>query len=170
MNLIPFDSKIASSVDLPKLKEWIGYDCELDLLYRGTRDGKESKTFHKKCDGKGPTISIIHSEDGSKFGGYTDLDWEGNDVFKKGNGNSFLFSFNKQKKYSCTDKDHEIYCHPSYSLYFGGGPDFVIHDNWSEAYSRFPFSYGLNENADENEIVDYIFKTIEVEVFSVRRK
>ena len=37
-------------------------------------DGWEDSTFHSKCDGKGPTVTIIKV--GSYiFGGYTDVSW-----------------------------------------------------------------------------------------------
>ena len=37
-------------------------------------DGWAASTFHSKCDGKGPTVTIIQV--GSYvFGGYTDVSW-----------------------------------------------------------------------------------------------
>ncbi|CAG8457421.1 21512_t:CDS:2 [Racocetra persica] len=38
----------------------------------------KSETFHKNCDGKGPTIVIIKLLDGDLIGGYNLLDWEVN--------------------------------------------------------------------------------------------
>ena len=76
-NATSIDSKIAThAYESDKMKEWIGYDCELFLLYRGTRDGKSATSFHDKCDNQGNTIGIIHTKDGSRFGGYTDLQWD----------------------------------------------------------------------------------------------
>jgi hypothetical protein len=78
------------------MKKWIGYDCEFELLYRGTENGKSAKNFHEKCDNKGPTISLIRTLDGSKFGGFTDLCWESINSYKTGKRqhNTFLFSLN----------------------------------------------------------------------------
>ena len=43
---------------------------------RAKTDGWASFTFHSKCDGKGPTVTIIKV--GSYiFGGYTDQSWGG---------------------------------------------------------------------------------------------
>ena len=42
------------------------------LIFRGTRDGTQSIHFHQKCDGIGPTISIIKTIKGYKFGGYAE--------------------------------------------------------------------------------------------------
>jgi hypothetical protein len=45
-----------------KLNEFYGKpDQQWELIYKATRDGFSVDTFHKKCDGKGPTITIIQS-------------------------------------------------------------------------------------------------------------
>ena len=42
--------------------------------WRAKTDGWAASTFHRNCDGKGPTVTIIKV--GSYiFGGYTDLSW-----------------------------------------------------------------------------------------------
>ena len=44
--------------------------------WRAKTDGWAASTFHSKCDGKGPTVTIIKV--GSYiFGGYTDVSWSG---------------------------------------------------------------------------------------------
>ena len=42
--------------------------------YHAKTDGWESATFHSKCDGKGPSVTIIKSND-YIFGAYTDISW-----------------------------------------------------------------------------------------------
>ncbi|KAL9966674.1 hypothetical protein ACROYT_G024786 [Oculina patagonica] len=42
--------------------------------YHGKTNGWDTTTFHSKCDGKGPTVTIIKAED-HIFGGYTDVSW-----------------------------------------------------------------------------------------------
>ena len=39
-------------------------------------DGWAASTFHSKCDGRGPTVTIIKVND-YIFGGYTDVSWSG---------------------------------------------------------------------------------------------
>ena len=42
--------------------------------WRAKTDGWAASTFHRNCDGKGPTVAIIKV--GSYiFGGYTDTSW-----------------------------------------------------------------------------------------------
>ena len=72
------------------LSEWIGYK-EIELLYRGTRDGSDSSTFHNKCDNKGPNICLIKNEKGNIFGGYSSISWSSDGNYHTANG-SFLFT------------------------------------------------------------------------------
>ena len=55
-SLILKESKRANEF-LKKIYEFIG-NKSLELIYRGTRDGMNSFSFHNKCDNKGPTISL----------------------------------------------------------------------------------------------------------------
>jgi hypothetical protein len=45
------------------------------LIYKATRDGFTFKDFHRCCDEKGPTLTIIQSTDNYFFGGYTTINW-----------------------------------------------------------------------------------------------
>ena len=58
------------------LKEWIGNDFTWKLLYRSSEHGYTTSSFHKYCDNKGPTLTIIKSEAGWIFGGYTTQSWD----------------------------------------------------------------------------------------------
>ncbi|RIA98681.1 hypothetical protein C1645_731420 [Glomus cerebriforme] len=49
----------------------------LRLLFRSSRDGIYGKSFHEKCDNKGPTIIIAKIKETKKLiGGYNPLGWE----------------------------------------------------------------------------------------------
>jgi hypothetical protein len=41
------------------IKESIGYEIKAELLYRASKDGWQSSDFHRMCNNKGATISII---------------------------------------------------------------------------------------------------------------
>lgn len=49
--------------------------AEINLLYRGSRDGFSSDDFHSKCDNKGHTLVIIETVTGGIVGGYADAEW-----------------------------------------------------------------------------------------------
>ena len=54
----------------------VGHDKrKFYLLYRGTRDTFTPKGFHNKVDGRGATLTIIKSEYGNVFGGFTNISW-----------------------------------------------------------------------------------------------
>ena len=49
-------------------------ECKnLELLFRGTKDGMTANDFHKKCDNQGPTVSLIKNDKGDIFGGYASI-------------------------------------------------------------------------------------------------
>ncbi|EGG19866.1 hypothetical protein DFA_06969 [Cavenderia fasciculata] len=83
------------SVQFKIIREWLPKK-KFKLLYSGSRDGFESKTFHNKCDGKGPTLSIIMNDDGDVFGGFKKENWTGNSI--KTGPSSFLFSIVSQNQ------------------------------------------------------------------------
>ena len=43
--------------------------------WRASVDGWAASTFHAKCDGKGPTVTIIRVGRKYIFGGYASLSW-----------------------------------------------------------------------------------------------
>ena len=62
---------------IKQLSLWVPFSTSWTLCYRATRNGWSSYTFHSRCDGKGPTVTLIRV--GSYiFGGYTDQQWGGN--------------------------------------------------------------------------------------------
>jgi hypothetical protein len=63
------------------------------LLYRGTDDGFAAADFHERCDSKGPTITLIKTEFGALFGGYTPISWSSPRMFNfVWDPTTFLFS------------------------------------------------------------------------------
>jgi archaellum component FlaC len=42
-----------------------------NLLWRGSRDGFTAQEFHRRCDGRANTLTLISDTDGNVFGGFT---------------------------------------------------------------------------------------------------
>ncbi|KAJ4452465.1 hypothetical protein PAPYR_11228 [Paratrimastix pyriformis] len=58
------------------LQRWFGSLPRCNhLLYRATRDGWAPAIFHVKCDGKGPTMTLIQTNTNHIFGGFTSVSW-----------------------------------------------------------------------------------------------
>ena len=72
-NIIPNDYN-----KVKELREWINPNKEIKfkLLFNKSRDGSYGNDFHKYYDKKGPTLTLIHTNKGKIFGGYTPINWE----------------------------------------------------------------------------------------------
>lgn len=68
-----------------------------NLLFRASDHKYSAAKFHKYCNDKGATISIIKSNYGSIFGGYTSKSWTWNDHYVK-DKDAFLFLIKSNEK------------------------------------------------------------------------
>jgi hypothetical protein len=98
------------------------------LLYRGTRDGMDAKSFHAKCDGKGATFTIIRAETtGNVFGGYHAGSWGGSGWKTD---KSWLYSLKnktgKVLKYNTSSTTNCAYSNSSQGPTWGSGNDLKI--------------------------------------------
>ena len=124
------ESKILNKEDKQKLYNWLnplanGKNVYLKLIYRRGND-MSYKTFHSKCDNKGPTVVICKAKN-EKFGGFTNINWESSDnTITKFEDGPFVFSINKNKKFDYNNKKAW-----SIFLYKDHGPDF----NWDFVFN-----------------------------------
>ena len=100
----------------------------LKLLFQATIHGFAAAEFHKKCDGKQPTVVLIKAANNRTFGGVTALTWEGNG-YKGKDASAFLFSLDNNSTHQCINQEKVICCSPSYGPIFGGGNDILISSN-----------------------------------------
>lgn len=56
----------------------LSHYTNLTLLYRGSENGWDPKTFHEICDGKGATFCLFLSSKGYLSGGFTSVPWTSN--------------------------------------------------------------------------------------------
>ena len=68
------------------------------FLYRASENEYLASKFHQLCDNKGATITIIKSECGSIFGGYTNISWTSENVHAINSNKTFLFLLKHKKK------------------------------------------------------------------------
>ncbi|XP_056000058.1 interferon-induced protein 44-like isoform X2 [Ostrea edulis] len=61
-----------------QLATWIGKTCHFRLLYKISRDGCSAQTFHQKCDGQGPTVTVLYNTNNTIYGGYLSQSWNSN--------------------------------------------------------------------------------------------
>ncbi|XP_052812628.1 interferon-induced protein 44-like isoform X2 [Mya arenaria] len=59
-----------------QLEQWIGQGHkDFVLLFSFSIDGGTASAFHNKCNNQGPTVTVIHNEHKSVYGGYTSQSW-----------------------------------------------------------------------------------------------
>ena len=107
------------------------------LLYRGTRDGKNSVNFFEKCVGKKDQLIFIKTTKGEIFGGYTEIGFHDEGKSIKDN-NCFLFSYQKKKIYKAKKDKVHIYDGKNYGPCFRGSNYNIINiqSNMFEKYAN----------------------------------
>ena len=103
------------------------------LLFKASINGYRVKDFHSICDGKSYTVTLVKTNIGRRFGGFTDQSWDQSNSYKSGS-NGFLFSLDFKEIYYNKNSSYNIYPHSSYGPYFGSG-DFYIGDNCNTGYN-----------------------------------
>lgn len=107
---------IKKKKDKIKLKEWItvnGRIKQINLLYKASVDGDTCKSFFNKCGNKGATISVIKSNKGKIFGGYTKAEWtDKKGVLRLYDNTAFLYSLDNMEKYNILKPELGICCYP----------------------------------------------------------
>ena len=140
----------------------------MELLYRASRDGDSSKSFHSHCDGKSNTLTIIKTSVGKRFGGFTVKEWSSEQNYIP-DDKAFLFSIDN-KDYYFIKKDqieYAIQCNKNSGPYFGKGPDVLISSN-----CRNNSSYSKQETYDYKGKTDILvgsqkFSAIDYEIYKV---
>ena len=156
-----------------KIYEWTG-GKNMELLYRGTKDGMSANAFHNKCNNKGPTITLIKNEKGYIFGGYNSVDWQYGDSWRSA-PDSFIFTLTNKydiapTQFPNSDTKYSIRNYPDYGPCFGSGYDIGIRFT-SSPYTNFPSSYkdvlGKGYSIFKGDIDNYNFNLKEIEVFKL---
>jgi polyhydroxyalkanoate synthesis regulator phasin len=157
-------SKILKEWDYEFLKTSIGSDFKLELLYSALNDGDNTSTFHSKCDGIAPTIIVIQSNYGKRFGGYTALKWDSSGSYVKGNGSNFIFSLDdKSKCLSFDEKKTIIGISGSWMLGFGEEDLFISNGcTTNDNSSSTPVSYNIVKHLGGGYSDSFTVKYLEV--------
>ncbi|XP_053404039.1 uncharacterized protein LOC128558512 [Mercenaria mercenaria] len=98
-----------------------------NLLYRADTEVKVDE-FHSKCDGKGPTVTILYLKNNTIYGGYTSKDWSSEKRKTKADKHAFLFYKNDHVDEKCDFipiaekmQSKAITCDPNFGPTFGWG-------------------------------------------------
>ncbi|KAK8797236.1 hypothetical protein WA158_004446 [Blastocystis sp. Blastoise] len=125
------------SMEIP-LMNWLGKEKKWKLLFRASEHDFFVSEFHKYCDNKGETVTIIKHIGNNNhiniFGGYADQSWESRTSnCYKSHSKEFLFTLSNEHgipptKYDNINSSYGICCSSSYGPTFGGVRDIYISD------------------------------------------
>jgi len=171
-------SAFLKAQDFDLIQSWLPQNLTFNrqLLYRGSRDGMDGKAFHKLCDGKENTFTVIKtkfqdSDRISIIGGYLDKPWHSNGGFIHST-ESFIFSITKNIKCLLTDNGPEYAAsgNANQGPCFGSGFDIGV---WTQGTKSFgnPGSYNNSCELIESSIVRgegwvTSMEVLDVEVYS----
>ena len=169
--IIKNDNKMKDSI-IKWIEEKINKKInKFELILRMSENGTKSEDFHKYCDNKGPTLTLVKTTKNKIFGGFTPLNWNnnGNQLYDKSN-QTFIFSLNLMKIYNMISNEREaIYCDNS-------GPNFGLSDFDLQENMKIGVTYA-NEDCNflSNENLELTggkgdhesFETEELEVYKV---
>ena len=114
--LIVSKSKIIYDEFFKQLNYWISpKSLKFTLIYSTSGNGDSANAFHKYCNGKGPTVTIVKGKNGHIFGGYVTVPFS-SDGQSHYDDKAFLFSLTNMKKFPIKIKEQAV-CH-----YGGWGP------------------------------------------------
>jgi len=90
------------------------------LLFDTSVDGDAASTFHSRCDGKGPTVTLVETSLGVVFGGYTDVSWASGSGSWGWDNDAFVFTLRPSpQKFLVSSASTAIYRHSSFGPQFG---------------------------------------------------
>ena len=138
------------------------------LIFKSSIDGDASKKFHEKCDFCGATLTIVRSDIGKRFGGYSSISWDkgiGNYISK---GDNFLFSLDTRKYYKNTSGNYHTYHNEGYGPTFGSAHDLYISNGCMSNQN----SYTNKTDYDRTSAYElnggvYKFKVLDYEVYKI---
>jgi len=136
-------SNIINVTETKQLMKWIkdSNKYKFRLLFRGSRDGFAASTFHKRCNGRGPNISIIKSTNNHVFGGYSQQSWHSNGNYTR-DDNAWLYSLRNTKGDPkvlkiVKNQQNAIYGNSGYGPTYGGNHDLYIANNCNSNTSSY---------------------------------
>ena len=136
-----------------------------NLLFNSKNDGDSLSKFFEKVANKSPTIMIIKSSNGYRFGGYSSVFWKNDGNWYK-NDESFIFSLDSKKKYdSIKDSSSHIYGYSNYVLF---GNDIRIYDRFTSSDQNYvgKACYNSPDNYEMNGGIEK-FKVSNFEVYQI---
>ena len=163
-----FNSNIIKQKEEKVIKSWFNTKIlSADLIYDTTTDGDSLDDFRNKCYGQFPTLILIRTDMGFLFGGYATTAWKENGPIS--DYNSFVFSFNPDKKYNVTMPRFALYgCNTQEKILFQfGSLCFRIENNCTKSGNNVIRGSGYEKGLIDLIKGDHKFRVSRLEVFKI---
>ena len=166
------ESNILNDEEKKLIINWLGFKPKnINLLLNSKRDGDNKEAFHKLCDGKSPTIGIIETTKGHKFGGFTTKTWNGgiNESNCIEDNNAFIFSLDTKKKYKVINSEKAIGTGKSWLLFFGYSDNSIVtYDKGCKNNNNYISRGAYNFDAKIENGGEYNFTMKSYEVYEIK--
>ena len=163
-----FNSNIIKSKEEHVIKSWFNTKIlSAELIYDTATDGDSIDNFRKKCYGQFPTMILIRTDMGFMFGGYATTAWKDNGPIS--DYNSFVFSFNPDKKYNVTMPRFALYgCNSKEKILFQfGSLCFRIEENCTKSGNNVIRGSGYEKGLIDLIKGDHKFRVSRLEIFKL---
>ena len=163
-----YESNILNEEEKNLLINWLEIKAKnINLLLNSNRDGDSAETFHRLCDGKAPTIGIIETTKGHKFGGFTTKFWNGksNESHCISDNKAFIFSLDSKK---IINSEKAIGTGSNWLLFFGYGYNSIVTydkgcNNTSNYIGDGAYNFDTkNENGGERNFIIRSYEVYEI--------
>jgi len=158
--------------------KFFGKPVKFEMIFRSSEDGRNSESFHKKCDSRGPLLFVIKGAGRANiFGGYYAGSWS---TTGQGTSESWLFSIigGSNAVYNpvqlLPSSSSLVYFQPKSGPYFGTGPDLRIVSKFTKTtncsyLSLYKRTSNTSVTIDNNLLAGSpTFAVEELEVFTVK--
>ena len=173
------------------LMKRINHIKKFHLLFRASENEYSAQKFHEKCDDQGATLTIIESNWGNLFGGYSSKSWKSDKGYIE-DKDSFLFLIKSDNQSVANKLPMTLSCIHSGSAIWNdekegpcfGGHDICIQDKCINAISNdYQINYcrphryenpvvtnlcGGNVSREKNYGKAFMFEVVDYEVYSVQ--
>ena len=163
-----FNSNIIKHKEEQIIKSWFNTKIlSAELLFDTSTDGDSIEDFKKKCFGQNPTLILIKTDMGFLLGGYATTAWkEGGPITDY---NSFVFSFNPDKKYNVTMTRYALFGSNTKenTLFQFGSVCFRIENNCTKSGNNVIRGSGYEKGLIDLIKGDHKFRVSRLEVFKL---
>jgi hypothetical protein len=185
LNIFPGSTLLTLEYE-EKLLEFIGNDIQHQnqpwrLIYRASEHGFDASDFHRCCDTFAPTVSVIQTDFGNIFGGFTTVPWSSATLrTDQADPTAFLFTlknnlnvpptkFPVAKEYQQCAISHNPTCGPNFGSPKNEGSDLCLRNKFNDKTNCifFPKSYIDPTNKGGSIFAKKYFACKDVEVFTL---